>query len=172
MHSRPVGARPCGFRLLAVLSALLLAGPAQLLAQEYTLDDWLTVSTVGEYVWAPDGSSIYYTSNAAPTGTAAIFRIDASGGVPKLLSQTAPGERPEPVQELTVAPDGQTLFFTQARPCLDGDPDTGPCAVGVRGRPRRDTGGVLPSVARELRRKRHRASAADPGAARWVGPAS
>jgi dipeptidyl aminopeptidase/acylaminoacyl peptidase len=115
MHSRPVGARPCGFRLLAVLSALLLAGPAQLLAQEYTLDDWLTVSTVGEYVWAPDGSSIYYTSNAAPTGTAAIFRIDASGGVPKLLSQTAPGERPEPVQELTVAPDGQTLFFTQAR---------------------------------------------------------
>ena len=36
--------------------------------------------------------------------------IDAS-----LLSGTPEGERPEPVQELTISPDGRTLYFSQAR---------------------------------------------------------
>lgn len=103
-----------GLTVAAAVSILALSA-GRLLAQTYTVDDWLTVSTVGEYVWAPDGSAIYYTSNAAPTGTAAIFRTGPEGGRTELLSRTPEGERPEPVQGLTISPDGRTLFFTQAR---------------------------------------------------------
>lgn len=98
---------------LAVLAVALFSSvPAA--AQTYTVDDWMTVSSVGDYVWAPDGSAVYYTSNAAPTGTAAVFRIDAGGGEPILVSRTPEGQRPEPVQQLAISPDGGTLYFTQA----------------------------------------------------------
>jgi dipeptidyl aminopeptidase/acylaminoacyl peptidase len=100
---------------LAVAVACQVAPSTLASAQSYTIDDWLTVSTVGEYVWAPDGSAIYYTSNAGPSGTAAVFRIDPEGGAPELLSRTPEGERPEPVQQLAISPDGRTLYFTQAR---------------------------------------------------------
>lgn len=107
--------KSCRFALmLGATAASVLAAPS-LSAQSYSLDDWLSVSTVGEYVWSPDGNALYFTSNAAPSGTAAIYRVDADGGTPTLLSQTPEGLRPEPVQGLTISPDGQTLFFTQAR---------------------------------------------------------
>lgn len=100
--------------LLAGALALLLGLPGAATAQSYTVDDWMTVSDVDEYVWAPDGSAIYYTSNAAPSGTYAVFRVDPDGGEPELLSRTPEGERPEPVEQLTISPDGETLFFSMA----------------------------------------------------------
>jgi dipeptidyl aminopeptidase/acylaminoacyl peptidase len=91
------------------------AAPASAGAQTYTLDDWMTVTAVGSFVWAPDSRHLYFTSDAAPNGTDAIFRVEATGGVPELLSETPVGERPEPTQQLTISADGSTLFFTQAR---------------------------------------------------------
>jgi dipeptidyl aminopeptidase/acylaminoacyl peptidase len=101
---------------LSVPTAALVAlsVPAPVRAQTYTVVDWLTVSDVSSYLWSPDGSTIYFTSNAAPTGTDAIFRVEADGGDPELLSHTPEGQRPEPVQQLRISPDGRTLFFTQA----------------------------------------------------------
>jgi dipeptidyl aminopeptidase/acylaminoacyl peptidase len=94
---------------------LASVGAAPVAAQAYTVDDWLTVSEVSSFAWSPDGRWLYYTSDAAPTGTDAIFRVPSAGGEPALLSRTPEGERPEPVQQLTVSPDGNTLYFTQAR---------------------------------------------------------
>jgi dipeptidyl aminopeptidase/acylaminoacyl peptidase len=107
-------ASPVRPALLAATAASLVMAQA-VVAQTYSIDDWLTVSAVGDYVWAPDGSALYFTSNAAPTGTAAIFRVGADGGAPELLSRTPEGQRPEPVQQLTISPDGRTLYFVQAR---------------------------------------------------------
>lgn len=107
-------ARLARSRLVVPLVLALGVIPDVASAQTYTIDDWMTVSSVDGYVWAPDGTSIYYTSNAAPSGTAAVFRIDTGGGTPRLLSRTPEGRRPEPVQQLTISPDGRTLFFTQA----------------------------------------------------------
>ena len=99
------------------VTVLVLAsvGAAPVAAQAYTVDDWLTVSEVSSFAWSPDGRWLYYTSDAAPTGTDAIFRVPSAGDEPALLSRTPEGERPEPVQQLTVSPDGNTLYFTQAR---------------------------------------------------------
>lgn len=101
------------FLCAGVCAALALTAPV--LAQPYTLEDWLSVSTVGEYVWAPDGALIYFTSNAAPSGTDAIYRVPSTGGRPVLVSGTPEGQRPEPVEQLRISADGRTLFFTQAR---------------------------------------------------------
>lgn len=95
------------------LAGLLVLGQS-LAAQSYTIDDWMTVSSVSEYVWAPDGGVIYYTSNAAPTGTRAVFGVSPNGGEGVLLSRTPAGRRPEPVQQLRVSPDGRVLYFVQA----------------------------------------------------------
>src|SRR5690554_2811320 len=81
----------------------------------YTLDDWMTVSSVGEFVWSPDGRYIYYTSNDAESGTYEIFRIALAGGAPELLSVNGEGVRPEPREQLTISPDGRTLYFASAR---------------------------------------------------------
>ena len=98
----------------APILALFLLAPRAATAQSYTVDDWMTVSDVDEYVWAPDGSAVYYTSNAAPSGTHAVYRVDPEGGEPRLLTRYREGERPEPVEQLTVSADGRTLFFTMA----------------------------------------------------------
>jgi hypothetical protein len=87
-----------------LLAALSIGAPARAVAQPYTLDDWMTVSSVGSFEWSPDGRWIYFTSNAAPSGTAEIFRIPAEGGEPVLLSRTPAGERPEPKGELSGLP--------------------------------------------------------------------
>ncbi len=98
--------------LAVVVSA---AAPRILSGQSYTLDDWMTVSSVGSFLWSPDGRFIYFTSNAAPSGTREIFRIPSGGGNQVLLTQSPAGVRPEPSQELTLSPDGETIFFTSAR---------------------------------------------------------
>ncbi len=98
-----------------IAAGAVLASAASAHAQTYTLDDWMTVSEVSSYLWSPDGRFLYYTSDAGPTGTDAIFRVEAGGGEPRLLSRTPEGERPEPVEQLTISPDGRTLYFAQAR---------------------------------------------------------
>ncbi|MDX1646950.1 MAG: prolyl oligopeptidase family serine peptidase [Longimicrobiales bacterium] len=105
---------PLPLEPISAWMTLLLVWPAAASAQPYTVDDWMTVSDVDEYVWAPDGSAVYFTSNAAPSGTYAIYRVDPDGGEPTLLTRTPGGVRPEPVEQLTVSPDGETLFFTMA----------------------------------------------------------
>lgn len=100
-------------RALLVALALVLPRPAA--AQPYTLDDWMTVSSVGSFELSPDGRWIYFTSNAAPTGVAEIHRMPAEGGEPVLLTRARVGERPEPKGELRVAPDGETVYYTSAR---------------------------------------------------------
>ncbi len=103
--------------LSAVAAGALLAASAQADAQaprRYTLDEWMTVSRVSSFAWAPDGS-IYFTSNAAENGTDEIFRVSVDGGAPVQVSRTAPGVRPEPKENLVVSRDGRTLFYTQAR---------------------------------------------------------
>ena len=84
-------------------------------AQEYSLDDWMTISSVDSFVWSQDSRYFYYISNAAPSGTADIFRITAEGNNPVRLGEDRPGIRPEPKHELTLSPDGDTLYFTSAR---------------------------------------------------------
>lgn len=101
-------------RSLVFLATLVALAADVASAQRYDIEDWLTVSAVSSYVWSPDGERFYYTSNAAPTGTDAIYRVDAEGGRPRLLSSTPSGERPEPVQQLTISPDGRTLYFLKA----------------------------------------------------------
>lgn len=101
-------------RFLLASTLLVVAAPAAV-AQTYTVDDWLTISAVDSYLWSPDGRFLYYTSNAAPSGTDAVFRVAAGGGTPELLSETQAGARPEPVEQLTISADGRTLYFTQAR---------------------------------------------------------
>ena len=98
--------------LLALMAGLDIAPTA---AQEYSLDDWMTVTAVGSFLWSPDGGTIYYTSDAAPSGTDGVFSVSVGGGEPTLLSVSPEGVRPEPVQGLTLSADGSTLFFTQAR---------------------------------------------------------
>jgi dipeptidyl aminopeptidase/acylaminoacyl peptidase len=116
-RARPVrpGLRPAVLALAA--AGALLADAAQAGAQAprpYTLDEWMTVSRVSSFAWAPDGS-IYFTSNAAENGTDEIFRVSGDGGPPAKVSRTAPGVRPEPKEGLVVSADGKTLFYTQAR---------------------------------------------------------
>ncbi|HSR43096.1 MAG TPA: hypothetical protein VLL48_13005, partial [Longimicrobiales bacterium] len=104
-------------RVTALLAALpiALAGPGSASGQSYDLDDWMTISSVGSFTWSPDGRWLYYTSDAGPGGTDEIFRVPAEGGEPVRLGQQAEGVRPEPVQELTLSPDGETLYYTAAR---------------------------------------------------------
>ena len=99
---------------IATTLALATLAATPVGAQQYIVDDWLTVSAVDAYLWSPDGRFIYYTSNAAPSGTDAVFRVEANGGTPRQISETPEGIRPEPVQQLTISADGSTLYFTQA----------------------------------------------------------
>ena len=94
----------------AVVSAL-----ASRPASAQSLDDWLTVSRVGEFVWSTDGDAFYYTSNAHPSGTSGIFRIASNGGDPAPLAWPPAGVRPEPAQSLRLSPDGGELVFVSAR---------------------------------------------------------
>ena len=94
----------------AVVSALALRA-----ASAQSLDDWLTVSRVGEFVWSADGDAFYYTSNAHDSGTSGIFRVAADGGDPAPLAWPPAGVRPEPAQSLRVSPEGDELVFVSAR---------------------------------------------------------
>jgi dipeptidyl aminopeptidase/acylaminoacyl peptidase len=82
--------------------------------QAYSLDDWMTVTSVGEFVWAPDGSAIYYTSDAGDSGTKEIFRIAVAGGKPTQISSNPQGQRPEPKSRIELSADGSTIYYTTA----------------------------------------------------------
>ena len=102
-------------RLLALVATALAAVAPPAPAHAQSLDDWLTVSRVGEFVWSADGDAFYYTSNAHPSGTQAIFRVAASGGEPSPLDWPPEGVRPEPARSLTLSPDGDEIVFVSAR---------------------------------------------------------
>lgn len=101
----------------AALAAVLAWAPragAQA-PRPHGIDDWMTVTRVTSFTWAPDGRAFFYTSNAAESGVDEIFRVPAAGGAGVQLSRTPAGTRAEPRENLVVSADGSTLFFTQSR---------------------------------------------------------
>ena len=108
---------------LAAVAAVVSAADAGSAQARYTVDDFMTVNSVGEYAWSPDGRSLYYVSNAGDTGTREIFRVPVSGGQPVQLSRKLIPEhriqpvadRPEPKGNLVISPDGSRIIFTSAR---------------------------------------------------------
>jgi len=113
-HLTPRRARHAGAAALA--AALACAGPAAAQApRPHSIDDWMTVTRVASFTWAPDGRSFFYTSNAGDSGVDEIFRVPATGGAPTQVSRATPGKRPEPKENLTVSSDGGTLFYTESR---------------------------------------------------------
>jgi len=99
---------------LAALTALVAAGGAGGVSAQ-SLDDWLTVSGVGEFVWSPDGEALYYTSNADASGTSVVFRVGSDGSGGRRLGWPVEGVRAEPVQSLRLSVDGRELVFVSAR---------------------------------------------------------
>jgi dipeptidyl aminopeptidase/acylaminoacyl peptidase len=59
---------------------------------------------VGSFVWSPDSKTIYFA--AEDKGEAPIFRIPVAGGTPVEIVR---GHN----DDLAIAPDGRTLFFTR-----------------------------------------------------------
>ena len=113
---------PRASRLLLVLHTLAVVSvPAAVSAlvprpvSAQSLDDWLSVSRVGEFVWSNDGDAFYYTSNAHDSGTSGIFRVASDGGDPVPLAWPPAGVRPEPAQSLRLSPEGDELVFVSAR---------------------------------------------------------
>ncbi len=98
---------------MTVAAVTVVAGSQQRRAP-YTLDDWMTVTSVGSFVWSPDGTQIYYTSDAGDSGTDEIFRIPVSGGPPTQVSRNPAGERPNPKGNLELSADGKTIFYTMS----------------------------------------------------------
>ena len=100
-------------------ASVLLATSSGLAAQaerpKYTLDDWMTVTYVSSFVWAPDGRSLYFTSDAGRSGTVEIFTVPSNGGARRQVSSTPDGVRPEPKLNLAISNDGKTLYFTASR---------------------------------------------------------
>ena len=95
------------------LAAVLAAAPAgQQRRTTYSLDDWMTMTSVGSFAWSADGATIYYTSDAGDSGTDEIFRIPVAGGTPTQISTNPAGERPEPKGGLELSADGRTIFYT------------------------------------------------------------
>jgi dipeptidyl aminopeptidase/acylaminoacyl peptidase len=104
------------------VAALTLAETSEA-QQRYTVDDFMTVTGVREYLWAPDGKTLYFTSSAINTGTTEIFRTTVAGGEPFQMTRaivpelrTAPvANRGEPKDNLVLSADGSRLFFTSSR---------------------------------------------------------
>ena len=63
--------------LIAIVALALVTSTTAVRGQQaprrapanYSLDDWMTMTSVGSFVWAPDGQTIYYTSDAGDSGT-------------------------------------------------------------------------------------------------------
>ena len=119
--------------LLVIVLALSASWTEDVRSQQYSLQDWMTVSSVGDYVWSPDGSAIYYTSNAAPSGTASIYRVAGGGGDPTLLSRVPEGRRPEPTEiALRRLGDGLGLDSDAVIGAMNSDEVTGVIADNRR----------------------------------------
>ncbi|HVH12132.1 MAG TPA: hypothetical protein VM759_03720, partial [Longimicrobium sp.] len=103
-----------GAAALAALLACATAASAQA-RRPHSIDDWMTVTRVSSFTWAPDGRAFFYTSNAGDSGVDEIFRVPTGGGSSVQVSRTPAGERAEPKENLVVSNDGSTLFYTQAR---------------------------------------------------------
>lgn len=83
--------------------------------RNYTLDDWMTMTAVGSFVWSPDGASLFYTSDAGDSGTDEIFRVSASGGTPVQISTNPVGVRPDPKQNIQISADGKFIIYTSSK---------------------------------------------------------
>lgn len=117
--TRFIRAATVAFGALAILIIPEPSGSQQL----YSVDDFMTVTGVREYLWAPDGKTLYFTNSASNTGTAEIFRTTVSGGEPVQLTRTIVPElqttpvanRAEPKGNIVLSADGSRLFFTSSR---------------------------------------------------------
>lgn len=111
-----------GTAALGTLAILAVAQPAGA-QQRYSVDDFMTVTGVREFLFAPDGKTLYFTSSAISTGTSEIFRTTVAGGAPVQLTktfvpelQTTPvANRAEPKANIALSGDGSRLFFTSSR---------------------------------------------------------
>lgn len=84
-------------------------------ASAQSIEDWLSISRVGEFAWSVDGAHIFYTSNDDESGTRVIFRVRSDGSDPERLGWPPSGVRPEPAQNLQVSPSGEEIIFVSAR---------------------------------------------------------
>lgn len=106
------------YRLELVLLLVWMMGVASQKAsgqRQYSLDEWMTISSVRQFAWMPDGKQFVYTSDGDDSGTREIFRVSSSGGEPMQLSVNVQGVRPEPKEDLVVSADGRTIYFTSAQ---------------------------------------------------------
>lgn len=102
----------CSKALVASSLALSVPGAS---AQRYSLDDWSSISAVASFQWGPDGSTIYYTTNDTDSGTNQIFSLDLTSGQSVQLTRASPGVRAEPVQQMVVSSNGETIYFAASR---------------------------------------------------------
>lgn len=117
---REIRSRMLAFLVLVGLLATTAPAAAQV---RYSVADLMTVTSVREYVWSPDGRYLYYVSDAGDTGTWEIFRVPGEGGAPEQLTRNLPAEhrttpiadRAEPKDNLAVSGDGRRIFFTASR---------------------------------------------------------
>ena len=86
---------------VAITVAALTAVPAgQQRRGPYTLDDWMTITSVGSFVWSPDGQTIYFLSDRE--NKACLWKAPVSASAPK----------PEPLHEI---PDGANRILGVSR---------------------------------------------------------
>ena len=67
-------------RLVAIFFALVLSAAAQ----NYTIQQYLSIKSASQPSFSPDGKRVAYLTNV--TGTQQIWLIDAAGGTPKQLT--------------------------------------------------------------------------------------
>ena len=112
--------------LFGALGSLVLLTPpraADAQQQRYSVDDFMTVTGVREFLWAPDSQTLYFINSAINTGANEIFRTTVAGGEPVQLTRTIVPEmqttpvanRAEPKENMVLSEDGTRLFFTMAR---------------------------------------------------------
>ena len=104
-------------------AALITATQTVGAQQRYSVDDFMTVTGVKDFLWAPDGRTIYFINSSIETGTAEVFRTSVAGGAAVQLTRTFVPElattpvanRAEPKANLALSADGSRLFFTSSR---------------------------------------------------------